>query len=1696
MKEKKNKIAILLLLLLLVLGAVASIYFGVTKKDETGQNMPTKQEAEEQPSKQESQAEKDDGIYKVKVLKCAHGSVTVNKTEAAEGEEIVLKVKADKGYEIKSLTVNKKKSETTFKMPAEDVRVLAKFSLVVGKGDFFGKSGKFESSDVINFNTDKGRTPYLKMDAKKGSPLYAYVNDLNAKQFFFETDVKVTDILKSEKYPKFGIMTNDGSEMVKFYLDMNTKKQVSSVGAVHQPNGKDDDWDNQDSFLLDEKLKLSKDTVKLGFLRNGNAYYFYVNGEVVAAGSNLSAKTSATGVFSFGTSLKLTNYKLVKAGDSFNELLEKAEADAKKFNAFKLTTNYFKETEDGVYTLKTNSDDEGKVDDVKYAGQILKTAYYSIKGKVTLTDAEDWSQARILISSDPKNEYVIALEQTTENKYQIFTMSKDNEEVWNEWKLIAHAEAKSSKNSIDFEVVVDGDKIYFLVDNEICYTGDRVSMKESTVKFASYNKGTTIVKNIDGKIFGDSKEVQEYLATKSEKAYESPFQERIDAMYQEYFVDNNCVGKGGTLLLGHSHMDRGFWNAWEAQTGLTNYVNGYNVGIGGTTTMDWLYAYDKLVKPFDADRFVISLGENDITGWGATGEEVVGRLTELFEKIHNDHPEAEIYYIHSLPAQTKYQDGKWLNSQYASLVKGEKELCDSLEYVEGISMFDLLVDAETDEVKTGLYLPNKDIHLNADGYVEWSDRLYDLIFKGENFGVTKVGDTYYKTTNGIELENDHGKTPIVDIFGGAPRYAYLNDTYADKLYFETEMTVSEILNEDVYPKFGLILNGETESLKFFVDMREDMKASAVGVVHQPTDGEDDWANSVSANVDNMKFTNGDKIKLVVVRDGEAYYFYVNGELVLVEEYAFTDEKSAVGIFSFNTVLTATNYQIFTESEADSYIAKSKEDAKFTLSTYHFIEKADGVYALATDSDNEGRVDNVERAGKTVRAAYYSVKGNISLTDAADWGQARILISADPENEYVIALERTNANKYQIFTMSKDGEKGWSDWRLISHADVNRTRNSLDFEVVVIADKMYFLIDDQIYYTSDRVNMTESTVKFAGYNNATTTVQNLEGKIFKTKTDAKEYLATKSEKAYESAFQAQIDARYKEYFEDRDCSGKGGTVILGHSHVDAAFWNDWENQTGLTKYVNGYNVGIGGTTTLDWLYAYEKIVKPFDADRFVISVGENDITGWGRDGAEVVESLSELFKKIHTDHPNAAIYYIYSLPAATKYANGQWLDAEYKALVKGEKELCESLEYVQGIDTFNVLVDSDARNVKTELYGTNNDIHLNQEGYKVWSAYLYDQIFKGVNFGVTVGGGVTYKTTNGIELINDKGNNATLSIFGGVPRYAYLNDSYTNKFYFEAEVNVREVLNNDGYPKFGLMFNGKSEMVKYFVDMNPQMEASHVGVVHQKTGQGDDWGNSISTAVSGMKFKGSDKVKLALVRDGRDYYFYVNDALVLSRKNMLYNENGAVGIFSFNAVMTVSNYKFYKDADADSYIAAAKAVAGANFFGAANGLTTTLDVDLSKDTGATTGVATVNTGDSKFMYARDFYQENYYFETKVHVNQVYNNDAWPKFGILVQDGAVQELFFVDMRPDKTSSTVGVVHDYNWGTSISTNVNGMKFSGKGEYVTLGLLKQGGTFKFYVNGNQALTYNSSFKGKTTVGVFGFNTGMTLKEYYVERR
>ena len=1120
MKNKFIKLTALLMALLsfgmLLLTGCKDAPASEEPEEETTETTQT--EPSEEATEPTTGVSREPGKFFVTVLPGVHGTVQADKAQAKKGETITLTVTPEEGYMLASLTVNGEESELTFQMPEADVIVLARFALneeevpedkeepIIVNGTFFGQAGSFLTSPVLNVNTDKGSKPYLMLDAKKATPLYAYVKGVREEKVFFQTNIRVDGIRSDEKYPKFGIMVSGSKEMVKLYLDMDTKLQVASVGVVHQKNGGNDDWAGQTTYVLPKKLDMKMKTIKLALVKDGTRYYLYLNDELVVTGNDLPKGKTAIGCFSFGTVAKLSGYQVVKSGESFQTLLNTAKKDAQAFAAPALTQNYFTDKGNGKYTLKTNSDALHMVDEVTTSGKTMRYGYYSLKGKLTLTDAQTWGQSRILISNNPDNEYFIALEKL-ENGYQVFTMSNVNKKGWDNWELIANTD----KNSIDFEVIMVGDVLYFLLDDQICYQTNRVPMTQSTVKFTGYNQGTTTVEKLSLKTFANAKAAKDYVAGKA-------------------------------------------------------------------------------VKP-------------------------------------------------------------------------------------------------------------------------------------------------------------------------APE-------------------------------------------------------------------------------------------------------------------------------------------------------PGPEPKPLGLTTHYFAQNQEDVYTLTTNSDAQHLVDDVLVKGKVMKANAYSLKGKLSLTDAESWGQARILVSADASNEYVIALEKVNDSGYQIFTMSKANEESWNDWRLIAHCETNGDRNSIDFELIVCDGVLYFLVDDKICYQSSRVTLGESTVKFTGYNVATTTVENLALEIFSNTQQAAAYVDGKEEAPYVSRFQTRFDSLYNEYIVEHGCTGKGGTLIFGDSYMD--FWGNWENQTGLIKYENGYNVGIGGSAIKDWLLAYEQLVKPFAPERIILNIGYNDVNVWGDDGEEFAQNLKTLLEKIHADFPETEIYYIYINPSPSVYANGAYTNQKVEKAINCSKELVAGLDYVTGIDIFDLMTTEDDLNPVAAYYVSDN-IHLTEEGYKALSAHLYDQIFRGNTFGQAE----SHITTNGMDLTKDQGENATISAVGGAPQYAYVHGVYTDKFVFETQFNVKSVLNGDNWPKFGLLVSGPSEMVKFFVDMTPQMTATHVGVVYQPVNGGDDWANSISTNVAGMSFTGSNTIKLKLVRDGKAYYFYVNDKLVLYNAEGFKSEKGAVGIFSFNTQFVASKYQVVTGTAANNGIEAAK-----------------------------------------------------------------------------------------------------------------------------------------------------------------------------------
>lgn len=1157
-----------------------------------------------------------------------------------------------------------------------------------------------------------------------------------------------------------------------------------------------------------------------------------------------------------------------------------------------LSTDYFLKTEDGKYTLSTAVYTDAMVDSVKLDGAVVNAASYRVKGSLSLTAANTWGQARILATADDHNGYVIALEKVGENAYQIFTMSRLNESTWNDWRLISHFEVNGNRNSIDFELVVDGSKITFLLDDQICYKNSRAVMTTSTPQFGASNVATATVSGLAVQVFADSAEAQAYLATKEQAAYVSRFQTRMDALYNEYIVENNCTNKGGTLIMGDSYMD--FWSTWETQTGLTKYEDGYNVGIGGSAVKDWLLAYEQLVKPFAAERIILNIGYNDINVWGDNGEEFTQNLKTLFETIHADFPETEIYYIYINPSPSVYANGAYTNWKVEEAINRSKELVAGLDYVTGVDIFDLMT-TEDGKNPVAAYYVSDNIHLSAAGYSVLSNHLRQVVF-------------------GME-----------------------------------------------------------------------------------------------------------------------------------------------------------------------------DDQSVSLSTVYFTKNENGEYMLSTNGYTEDMVDDVRIDGTAIRAENYRVKGTLSLTNANTWGQAKILVTSNETNQYVIALEKVGDNAYQIFSMSLLNETVWNDWRLVRHSVVNGNRNTIGFELVVQSGKITFLVDDQICYESSRVAMTASTPGFGASNVATATVGGLDAQVFADSAEAESYLATKSQAEFVSPHKARMDSLYNEYIVEHGCAGKGGTLIFGDSNMD--FWSTWEQDTGLVKYENGYNLGIGGSAIVDWFHAYDRMIKPFAADRFIMLAGDNDVNVWGSDGESAVEKLKALFEKIHADHPDAEIYYIYTTPSPYAYENGAYKNPKLAALVSEAKKLCESLDYVQGIDMLDVMTTEDKLNGNEALFA-DDKLHMNVAGYAVFSNYLRQVIFglepvEGYHFGNAEG----YVTTGGIDLSNDTEENGTVSVNGGGTQYGYLKNSFADKLYVEAEFQVSQILNNDAWPKFGLMLNGKTEMVSFYVDMTTNLTSQAVGIVHCPTGGSYDWGNSVQTAVSGMAFTGENKVKLAVVRDGSDVYFYVNNVLVMKKIGELATENTVAGIFTFNTQLTVSNYILKTgDAAAD---AIAKAKADCAFFGTANGMQTSQGVDLSKDHGEHVGVATVNSAGDQTLYVKNHYEQTFYFETNVHVDAILAENTAPMVGLQAQNDTKAVRFYLSLAADKSVSGAGCM--INGENAVTANVENVDLAEKGCYATLGMLKDGDKLHFFVNGSYVMTCQDTLAGNATAGAFSVDAGMELKDYSI---
>jgi len=133
-------------------------------------------------------------------------------------------------------------------------------------------------------------------------------------------------------------------------------------------------------------------------------------------------------------------------------------------------------------------------------------------------------------------------------------------------------------------------------------------------------------------------------------------------------------------------------------------------------------------------------------------------------------------------------------------------------------------------------------------------------------------------------------------------------------------------------------------------------------------------------------------------------------------------------------------------------------------------------------------------------------------------------------------------------------------------------------------------------------------------------------------------------------------------------------------------------------------------------------------------------------------------------------------------------------------------------------------------------------------------------------------------------------------------------------------------------------------------------------------------------------------------------------------------------------------------------------------------------------------------------KNFVAQVTLTANFIYNNDAFPKFGISVKNQNKSVYFYIDGSSNLTSNYVGrvekKVNDFDWGSSKETSVSDLQYSA-GKYVTLKVEKVDNKFYFSVNGNVALSVDYDFGiGECTVGIFAFNTSITVSGWQIENK
>lgn len=196
---------------------------------------------------------------------------------------------------------------------------------------------------------------------------------------------------------------------------------------------------------------------------------------------------------------------------------------------------------------------------------------------------------------------------------------------------------------------------------------------------------------------------------------------------------------------------------------------------------------------------------------------------------------------------------------------------------------------------------------------------------------------------------------------------------------------------------------------------------------------------------------------------------------------------------------------------------------------------------------------------------------------------------------------------------------------------------------------------------------------------------------------------------------KIENRYKD--------GKPSNVVVFLGSSSIRFWKTLEDDMGAIPVVNH---GFGGAKVQDATFYVDRLVAPFSPRAVVIFIGSNDhngIKGSTKPADIVAASTIRLFKTIHASQPGIPLIYLSITPTKSRWQ--VWDEAvKTNHIIKTYTESEPKITYIEVSDAF--LKDGVPN---TDLFKVDR-LHLNSEGYAIWTQALKPVLDEALNDGGT------------------------------------------------------------------------------------------------------------------------------------------------------------------------------------------------------------------------------------------------------------------------------------------------------------------------------------------------------------------------------